>query len=251
MDMTARELVRALLDGVCEATSGSAWLHRHLGTTGDYDPYRYDYLIPKWSEDNGVDLDGVDPDLGYEGLPSDLQDDFQDWLNDNMHNMVQDGDISPVDQDPRDYFGTPTHVKPNEWLIHFSNAADQIWSGGFKYGADTDTMHLTKHVSEPGYGEWAFAFIADEVPNIGDKYGSEAVMFKSSSAIVAYHYGDNEPQVVFNRNEAPVRDLVYLRHDEDEDEWYVGDNDHPYVQGKLEDVISWVKNNYDQYRRKL
>lgn len=251
---------RDTIDRLIEATNGSVWLNKTLNTRGDYDPYRYDYLIRKWAEDELETkyIDGTaDPNdyesameaESYDELPQYLQSEFRDWLNDNMHNLVADGDIAPLDQDPRDYFGTPAHIKPNTWLIHFSNYAEYIWKEGFKHGADYDYMHLTKHMSEPGSGEWAFAFVADEVPNIGFKYGTSAVMFKSSSAIVAWHSGDDEPQVIFNREEAPVRDRVLISNYDGD--WYVGDETRPLFRGDLDNVIKWVMANYDQYKKKL
>jgi hypothetical protein len=155
-----------------------------------------------------------------------------------------------------DYYG----VVKNDWLIHFSSDAWEIASDGFKYGIpDLEnlglTVHLPREMKEVGGYNFAFdtsdlryAFGKGGVP----KYGSGAVMFRASG-IKVYHYSDEEYQVVFAGESA--KDFVYIHLDPNTYEWQVGD--HPrtgepvYKSEKLDDVATWVENNYNQYKRIL
>lgn len=181
------------------------------------------------------------------------------------------GMLSPRDpiqktQSAKDLVRAPTflHMEfvrlvKNDWLIHFSNAAEDIHTSGFKYGVDDLTqLGLTTRVdakmrSGKGYN---FAFLADEASQgKGDprgftwKYGKEAVMFRASG-ILAYHLSDKERQVIFWGPSA--RDIVYLRNDGQE--WSAGDNKHGnpvYFNESLDNVVKWVTSNFRQYRKTL
>lgn len=150
-------------------------------------------------------------------------------------------------------------VPRNTWLIHFSDDASDIHWKGFQYGIDDPTkLAYTTHYSKNAkkYGGYNFAFIADsrETKNAANtqKYGQHAVMFQSSG-VLAYHYGDEENQVIFWSKGVNPGSLVYL-HNED-GKWCVqpinNDKRECLYSGDLSDAISWVENNHQQYRKSL
>ena len=141
----------------------------------------------------------------------------------------------------------------NQWLVHFSDNADEIWRDGFEYGtADYDNLNYSDcgNIYNKENEGIAFAFEADDVNKSSDstRYGQEAVMFQASG-VKAYHYGDCEDQVMFWTHDA--KNLVWLR--KDNGEWYVGfDPYHPlYHNEEVTEVIDWVERNFNQYRKKL
>lgn len=145
----------------------------------------------------------------------------------------------------------------NEWLIHFSDNAYYIWKEGFQYATD-DIQHLaysgagqTKNKENEGY---CFAYTINEFDKYAfdrrrPKYGDEAVMFQASG-VKATHYGDEEEQVMFYNKDA--KNIVYLQYDDDS-EWFVASNDGKplYHNEELSNVVEWVVNNFDQYRKHL
>lgn len=178
-----------------------------------------------------------------------------------------------------DVFDYEDNVDVNkDWLIHFSEDAGSIAYKGFIKGTgDLEHLALTdgSNYSSEGYN---FAFLADEVTNSeaeyycgrnSDNWG--AVMFHANG-IEAYHYGDNQNQVIFWGPSA--RDLVPIYHGnvdididhhyddyadnrgDNDDTWYVTDDKSPYGRilysnQEIEYVIAWVENNFFQYRKRL
>lgn len=147
----------------------------------------------------------------------------------------------------------------NEWLIHFSDNAYDIWKNGFIYATnDIDNLAYSgagsiKNKDNEGYD---FAYLASEFGkyafdwrNGKPKYGDEAVMFRASG-VKATHFGDEEEQVMFYNKDA--KDIVYLQYTE-YNGWYVeSNNGRPlYMNDDLEKVVAWVEQNYDQYRKHL
>lgn len=178
-----------------------------------------------------------------------------------------------------DVFDYEDNVDINkDWLIHFSEDAGSIAYKGFIKGTE-DLEHLAltdgSNHSHEGYN---FAFLADEVTNSEAEYycGSNsdnwgAVMFHANG-IKAYHYGDEQHQVMFWGPSA--RDLVPIYHGnvdididhhyddyadnrgDNDDTWYVTDDKSPYGRilysnQEIEYVIAWVENNFFQYRKRL
>ena len=150
----------------------------------------------------------------------------------------------------------------NEWLIHFSDNAYDIWREGFKYAtSDVDALGYsgagsTANKESEGYD---FAFRTDRnISNYfsnynrrynGAPYGKEAVMFRASG-VEASHSGDEQDQVMFYNMDA--KDIVYLQWDEYRD-WFVADNKGRaiYRNENIDEVINWVKANFNQYRKQL
>lgn len=152
----------------------------------------------------------------------------------------------------------------NEWLIHFSDNAYEIMRDGFRYATDDmDALGYsgagqTRGKTSEGFN---FAYIADECPRDGSKYGEEAVMFRASG-VKATHYGDNEEQVMFWNKDA--KDIVYIQNGSDSynensfgdyvKEWFITSwitGEVIYDSDNIDDVIAWVQNNFEQYRRHL
>lgn len=151
----------------------------------------------------------------------------------------------------------PSPVRRNVWLIHFSDDAFRIQSKGFALGREqAENLALTNHMGAAKYPGYNFAFIADSryAANAArtNKYGKEAVMFRALG-VKAYHYGDEEEQVMFWGPSVDRSGIVYLYRDEN-DEWAVGehgDSGRPIYRGSFDNVVAWVENNFDQYRRVL
>lgn len=153
-------------------------------------------------------------------------------------------------------------IVKNQWLIHFSNDAREVWWHGFKYGVeDLSTLGLTTYIKNTSFekknGGYNFAYDISDYKRHGReryhrggwKYGNEAVLFRASGVKV-WHFGDEEPQVIFVGSTA--RDIVYLRQT-DPGPWGVVNtrNDNTIFYGELEDVVDWVMANYEQYRKVL
>ena len=143
--------------------------------------------------------------------------------------------------------------RPDTWLIHFSDDADDIAREGFAKGVyDPSELGLTHylHSSQKEYPGYNFAFYANSRDAIfaanKSKYGKHAVMFQSAG-IDAYHYGDEEHQIIFWGPSVDQRRIVLLLN---HDDWCVattlGDCIHT---GEFENVVSWVINHHHQYRR--
>ena len=175
----------------------------------------------------------------------------------------------------------------NQWLIHFTPDPGEIALNGFTKGTqDMEELGVT-HGSQRYEEGYNFAFIADKATNdearyyLGhDGYGNlddnaGAVMFKADG-IEAYHGGDCQDQVIFwgpsARNIIPiyhgnVEEMSYVGWDYDDIEnpdkfykhrgstdcWYIlGKNDNLlYCNENIRKIITWVKNNYFQYRNEL
>lgn len=182
------------------------------------------------------------------GKYSTYRDEFVKWLEWNCN--YNNNPTSSV----MDY----TRDVNNEWLIHFSDNAADIWRNGFIY-ATNDIDYLaysgagsTNNKDSEGYD---FAYLASEFMRYAfddyhgtPKYGNEAVMFRASG-VKATHFGDEEEQVMFYNKDA--KDIVYLQNGYDG--WYVESNSgRPmYVNDDLGTVVEWVENNFDQYRKHL
>lgn len=179
--------------------------------------------------------------------------DFLDW----SYNLLGKNEIEPI---PTWYVMEYQGIVKNQWLIHFSNNAKNIWEEQkFKYGiSDFDRLGYTTSYNLSAKEGSGFNFSYD----IGDfekygrssnkagswKYGKEAVLFKASG-IKAYHYGDEEPQVIFDGKTA--KDIVYLQNSGD---WYVENkkiNRIIYRAQTLPEVVKWVVNNFNQYKKVL
>lgn len=149
----------------------------------------------------------------------------------------------------------------NQWLIHFSDHAKDIWRDQtFKYGLDDYTeLGLTTYYKDEAkqFGGYNFAYdVGDFVRyarsryhSRGWKYGKEAVMFRASGVKV-WHWGDEEPQVIFVGRTA--RDIVYIQSTGESDWGVMNERTGNYIfREDLPQVVRWVIDNFNQYRSVL
>lgn len=146
----------------------------------------------------------------------------------------------------------------NQWLIHFTNDAYSVATEGFTYGTPNYThLGLTTYFTE-GYksGGYNFAYLLSDYlrhgfERHGPKYGKEAVIFRASG-IQVYHYGDQEPQVIFDG--ASAQDIIPIY--EADGTWFTG-AEHPktgnplYQSDDIDKVVDWIVANFNQYKRLL
>jgi hypothetical protein len=230
-------------------------------------PEEYSWFFDDFLVEEDIDfekpLDSYDDELeGYELLA---------WLYENnvelykqygkyLFDKIESHEL-PIDDSEYpawSFFGSPSLVK-NQWLIHFTDYAEQIGREGFKRGVDEMTkLGLTTHLSEfdKKYGGYNFAYlINDYVKHARDrhgfKYGSEAVIF-NASGLKIWHYGDDEPQVIFYGNTA--RNIIPVVFHNYDDTWCVKSiitENILYKNEKFDNVVKWVIENYNQYRKHL
>ena len=153
------------------------------------------------------------------------------------------------------YFSDNPELIKNQWLIHFTDNANDIAKEGFKYGIDEmEKLGLTCHLSEfeKKYGGYNFAYTLSDFPKYakkssGYKYGKEAVVF-NASGIKVWHYGDEEPQVIFYGNTA--KNIIPITSGENaEFAIYSKDNKILYENDDLKNVVYWLIKNFNQYRK--
>jgi hypothetical protein len=180
---------------------------------------------------------------------------FIDWLYEKIHK---------IDPPPTFLAMEYQSIVKNQWLIHFSNNATDIWrEQKFSLGVeDYDKLGYTTYYGESSkkYGGFNFAYRIQDFSKYGRsrgygdkngwKYGNEAVMF-ISSGIMVWHWGDEERQVIFRGNEA--KNIVLLEYMDGE--WGVTRKDSSfqviYKTEKLEDLVDWVVANFNQYKNVL
>lgn len=81
--------------------------------------------------------------------------------------------------------------------------------------------------------------------------GTDVVMFQNSG-IEAYHYGDEETQIIFTASDVDPRKIIWIH--KYDDEFYVMRKGSRYIEDAafhdedLMKVIEWVKLHHQQYR---
>jgi hypothetical protein len=154
------------------------------------------------------------------------------------------------------YFDDNPQIIKNQWLIHFTNDAYGIAENGFKYGVDDMTkLGLTTHLGDfdKKYGGYNFAYTLNDFQKYasssysGYKYGKEAVIF-NASGIKVWHYGDEEPQVIFYGNTA--KNIIPITNGENAKYGIYNKNGNLlYENDDLPKIVNWIVNNYQQYRK--
>lgn len=246
-----------------------------------YLPYEYYYFFQDFLDETDYDFE-----MPKETIPSDYVDEpdeevdmfdneielitwleyndkktfnsFAEYLLNKINNYTLP--ISDSEYPAWSYFDDkPTLIK-NQWLIHFTDNADDIAREGFKYGVDDMTkLGLTTHLGEfdKKYGGYNFAYLLNDFSKYAKgnysrgkyKYGKEAVVF-NASGIKVWHYGDNEPQVIFYGNTA--RNIVPITSGENNDYAIFGKNGRVlFEHDDLETVVYWLIRNFEQYRKSL
>lgn len=190
------------LQKISKYTDELGYLNRYLRQ--GFDPYDYTYHVVDYLRSTGVDIgEDVDSyDFGEAWLEraSDADKEaFKEYLegNEGSRHMVD-----AYDQPAYETLDYLQLVKPT-WLLHFTDDASSVASEGFLHGHEEMDrgLHLTTHKYDrkkyPGYN---FAVkpnsgVTQTIARSG-KYGDEAVLFWSAG-VEAYHYGDEEHQVIF------------------------------------------------------
>lgn len=213
------------------------------------------------------DLEEEEPDVFYK-LPKDIQtaigQDVTNWLL--QHN--------PAESPSAAHFSVQQQAQllPRlTWLVHFTDYPEDIATQGFTKGvADVNKLGLTNYVGDydKKYGGYNFAFvvnsrdaeIAATYHNGNPKYGKHAVMFQNSG-VKAYHYGDEENQVIFWGADVQTRDMIVLKNNFGD--WavmartfYYKDKtpsfDKELYKGEdFEKCSQWVMKHFQQYRKAL
>jgi len=247
---------------------------QHYMKNAEFDPYQTWHDVCEWLEENdhlelvsellGHEINSADdlreeePDVFYQ-LPPELQKECGEAVVEHL-----------VQHDPAE---APTwaHMSLNDpkllprttWLVHFTDHPYDIAQQGFTIGMDQmDKLGLTTWFKNEGdfkkHGGYNFAFKAlsrhaDFAAHKG-KYGQSAVLFQNSG-VHAYHYGDEEDQVIFWGEEVSPKNIIVLV--KEDDTWHVKtrhrlrNGQTSLFAGDYENCVKWVVQNSDQYRRKL
>lgn len=230
-------------------------------------PYEFVYEFNTFKNETNLDIE-IDPD-------SDEQEEYQSLLSNDrdlfrkfglwLYNKIISHELNAhaADYPAWSYFGQPKLVK-NQWLIHFTDHADEVAKDGFTRGVDDMTkLGLTTCLSDfdKEYGGYDFSFLLTDFQKYGSesrsggdrneyKYGAEAVIFRASG-IKLYHYGDEEPQVIFYGNTA--RNITPILFG-DEKKWKISSTrtgNTLYEADDMEEIVRWFTINYAQYRKHL
>lgn len=247
----------------------------------EYLPYDYFYFFNDFLDETDYEFNPpkeTKPSDYFDG-PEEEVDMFDDnselisWLEQNdrytydafaeyLYNKINNNTLPINDSEypAWSYFDdNPTLVK-NQWLIHFTDNADDIAKEGFKFGVDDMTkLGLTTHLGEfdKKYGGYNFAYLIHDFSRYAKgnyyrgkyKYGKEAVVF-NASGIKVWHYGDEEPQVIFFGNTA--RNIIPITRGENSDYAIYGKNGSVLFENDdLERVVYWLTDNYEQYRKSI
>jgi 8-oxo-dGTP pyrophosphatase MutT (NUDIX family) len=211
---------------------------------------------------NPAELSEEDPEL-YMLLPKDVRDEFETWVRDEHINYMMQHDPAEAPTWAHLDVQTPKLLNRQTWLIHFTDNPDAIAQHGFTIGMDQmDRLGLTTYYKNDGFdkkhGGYNFAFMANSRDAnwaaSQHKYGKHAVMFQSSG-VHAYHYGDEENQVIYWGADVNPRSIVTL-YDTGEG-WAIpgiwrgkrqGNRDYVY-KGDFQHAVAWVEQNYRQYEQ--
>jgi len=224
----------------------------------NYLPHVYYFFWGKFFKEKGIQYDSSD--LEDFEITDDIQEnnpqlykEFCEWLYDRIINHTLN--IHSADYPAWAYYDSPQIVK-NTWLVHFTDNADSIVKNGFTKGvSEIEKLALTTHLGEfdKKYGGYNFAYTIYDFKKYGKgrhgyKYGKELVIFKASGVKLS-HSGDEEDQTIFWGKEATCVNAIENKYGD----WVIRSKvgNKLYENEKLEKVVDWVVNNYDQYRKVL
>ena len=193
----------------------------------------------------------------------DLLEKYGRYVEDKLRSNHMDSDLSTPF-----FFGSPELIK-KQWLVHLTDYASDIWEDGFTHGSEEiDKLGLTTYNTHDSkkYGGYNFAYTTYHFDKYGKngshdhsfRYGDEAILFRSSG-VEAYHYGDEEYQVMFWGEHAS--DIIWMEYgqiehgdNDGEDCWFIESRvtgERLVEKEEVSDLVTWVEKNYDQYRRHL
>ena len=187
---------------------------------------------------------------------------FTQWLVDCIKS-VNGRNYVPCSLEKMDYI---RDVK-NEWLIHFTQASEDIRKEGFTKGVYSDwdyrnmllaTLFLRNgYEEEEGYN-FAYSLKGNDYLNTASNldnyyYGKECVIFQASGVEV-YHHGDKDKQVIFWGPSA--KNIISIK--QENGCWYIKSikTNRKLIINKNQDlslkkVVEWCLKNIQQYRKQL
>jgi hypothetical protein len=255
-------------------TEPNSHLLRYLTGGDEFDPFSQWQLVCQWVEDNdgleevseiigepvtsADELNDYDPDI-FTKFPDEWQSEIAGYVTEWLANHAPE-------ELPSTHFlaAADKRLLPAQtWLVHFSDAADDIQQSGFKYGMrDVAKLGLTTYYTNKSFeksdGGYNFAFLANgryaKWAAHKGKYGREAVMFQNSG-VRAYHSSDEEEQIIFHGADVDPRMIILLRNGDNG--WYVANShqrnsrDYLYLGGDFEKCVQWVMAHYQTYRKRL
>lgn len=251
----------------------------------EFDPYSYWSECCEWIDANGYlkkikrylpkgtklssgeDLIGEDAELFFK-LPKDAQKKCAEFV---VGNILEYDPVNAPTWAHMSVRGTKL-LPRNTWLVHFTDYPEEIAYHGFTIGIDQmDRLGLTTWMKNDSFdkkhGGYNFAFEALSRDAINSEhrqaYGQHAVLFQNSG-VEAWHYGDEENQVMFFGKDVDPRDIIVLRRD-GEGSWIVKgrksvksefrdrrySEDRVVFKGDFEGCVKWVIQNFAQYRSTL
>ena len=258
-------------------TEDNGALHRYLRAEHEFDPYSQWYLVCEWIENNDLlddvseilgepiesadELNEYDPDI-FVKFPKEWKSDIADYVNNWLEQHA------PEELPSSSYLSTSDKrlLPAQTWLVHFSDDAETIAEKGFTIGMqDMSKLGLTTRYkntsSEKSGGGYNFAFIANsryaKWAASERKYGKDCVMFQNSG-VRAFHYSDEEEQIIFYGKDVDPKMIILLRNNGD-NEWIVTaknptrrvDYDSRLYVSDFESCVKWVMAHYQTYRKKL
>ena len=245
-----------------------SWLRQYLNMSDEakgedalrQHPYIIDNYLSELEKLNDTEIDEAIEISEWEWLINTVKDNhpkvFKRILSDIVKNIFS-LDIMDEEIPTWAYLKSPKVIK-KQWLIHFTNDAENIAKKGFDFlVADISKLGLTTYMSKnydrakDGYG---FSYLLSDYENYGKggrgtewKYGKEAVLFLGSG-IRAYHVTDNEYQTIFKgdtvQNIIPIISGEELRYGV----YNKKTNRLIYENDNMETIVEWVVKNYSQYR---
>ncbi len=226
------------------------------------DPYMFETEIMEWLEERYPKLAEkfTDPEMFYE-LPVKIQREFIEENADDLTQMLMQYD--PANAPSWMHFDFRGRVHPETWLVHFNDSPWEIAKNGFIFGTDDPRLlGLTTYYKQASKkrGGYNFAFVANsryaEIAVRDRKYGTHAVLFQSAGG-KAWHYGDEEEQIMFWGPHVDPRSIIVLSFDENSGKY--GVEAHPlksrkYLReniftGEYAACVNWVQKNIGQYRK--
>lgn len=244
----------------------------------EFDYYEHWHAVAQWLDDNDH-LDEVNEATGREFAdgdelaeedPEDIWPKLPEWLRDEcqedvLENLMQNSPVEAPTYKHMDLH-SPKPLPRGTWLVHFSDHADEIARQGFKRGVfDYTKLGLTTYMNNDGHykktGGYNFAFLANgkdaRWAASQKKYGRDCVLFQNSG-VHAYHYGDEEQQIVFWGEDVDPRDIILIQRGEEHDfevkakrDTRRENNADVLFGGTFEACVNWSIKNFAQYRRYL
>jgi len=236
------------------------YLKRYLNQTEEEQkqslPYEYPYLYDIYPDKKEMGTD--DYSYYFEKIEGTKEfDEFAEWLYDGIKDYKFANEIPDSELPAWTFFDDNPKILKRDWLIHFSNSVSNIEDEGFTRGVDqVEKLGLTTHLNEYdlAYGGYNFAYEAFNferyyMDRMGPKYGSDAVLFQAPG-IKTYHYGDEEPQVIFWGKTATNIIPIYQSSD---DKWWIENRKggELYSSEDIAEVVAWAINNFKQYKNSM